>query len=222
MSSRIKRQIKRLPQIILCVLITVSMHACKQPGKAPANKKDTVAKTQTNTETTPTPNTVTDTTGIDECPRGVSEPVVKKSVFPDAHFALQTDNTTGIETLTLKGGDKLILTQSGCEYYRLNFRFETSRFAADTANIAYWGNTALTLMREVSSGLDVPLEIDTALNRLSARLNKDKLKADNKLTLGEEIDFGGPDPRQYLIIERVTRLADQRYAVEVSLSYGPI
>lgn len=222
MSFLIKRHITRLPQIIMCVLIAVSLHACKQPDKTPANKKDTVTKTQTKTVTTPTPKAITDTTGMDECPRGVAEPVVKKDVFPDAHFALQPDKRTGIETLTLKGGDKLILTQSGCEYYRLNFRFETSRFAADTGNVAYWGNAALSLMRQVVSGLDVPLEIDTALSKLSARLDRDKSHYEEKLALGEEIDFGGPDPRQYLIIERVTRLADQRYAVEVSLSYGPI
>jgi hypothetical protein len=222
MNPRVKRYNTRLPQILMCALIAFSLHACKQPGKAPANKKGTVTKTQTKTLTTPSPNTVTDTTGMDECPRGVAEPVVKKGVFPDARFTLQPDKRTGIETLTLKGGDKLILTQSGCEYYRLNFRFETSRFAADTGNVPYWGNAALSLMRQVASGLDVPLEIDTALSKLSARLDRDKSHNEEKLALGEEIDFVGPDPRQYLIIERVTRLADQRYAVEISLSYGPI
>ena len=77
-------------------------------------------------------------------------------------------------------------------------------------------------MRQVAKGIDVPLQVDTALNKLALRLEKDKLGNGIKLAVGEEIDFGGPDPRQYLIIDRVTRLANQRYAIEVSLSYGPI
>ena len=86
---------------------------------------------------------------------------VKKDEFLDARFALQPDGRTGIETLTLTDGDKVTLTQSGCEYFILKFKFETSRFAADTTNVPYWGNAALSFMRKIEKGLDVPLDVDS-------------------------------------------------------------
>jgi hypothetical protein len=208
-------------QVLLCLFTVILLNACNQSPKAPVTKH-TVTKKANNVTSYVDQKATPDTAGMDECPRGVAEPVVQKAVFPDAHFTLQSDNRSGIETLTLKSGDRLILKQSGCEYYILDLRFETSRFAADTADVAYWGNAALELMRQTAVGLDVPLEIDLALKKLSARLEKDKSVSEGKLTVGEEIDFAGPDPRQYLTIDRITQLADQRYAIEISLSYGPI
>jgi hypothetical protein len=102
----------------------------------------------------------------------------------------------------------------------LRFRFETSRFAADTSDVEYWGNTGSTLMSEVKKGLKTPFDIAQALNKLSARLEQGK--SGSSLNLGDEIDFGGPDPRQYLVIERVSKLTDNSYALELSLNYGPI
>ncbi|WDF57382.1 FEKKY domain-containing protein [Mucilaginibacter sp. KACC 22063] len=158
----------------------------------------------------------------DDCPRGAAVPVIKKAVFPNVHFALQSDHNTGIETLTLANGDKLTLKQFGCEYYNLSFFFETAQFAADTTDIAYWGNASLSLLRQVRKGLDTPLDIDTALNRLAAHIEKDKLKSGKGLEMGEEIDFGGPDPRQYLTIDQVSQLANKRYMIKITFSYGPI
>jgi hypothetical protein len=209
--------------LIICLMFSVVICACKQPAKTSSKKVDTTTKAQS----TPAINTkaetvTTDTISKDDCPRGIAEPVIKKDIFPDARFTLQPDQRTGMETLTLTSGDRLILKQSGCEYYILTFRFETSRFTADTTNVGYWSNVALLLLRETSKGLDVPLDVEKALNMLSARLEKDKSGTGSKLELNEEIDFGGPDPRQYLTIERITKLANQQYAIELSLSYGPI
>lgn len=77
-------------------------------------------------------------------------------------------------------------------------------------------------MRELNKGLDVPLDIALALDKLYARIAQDRSTAQKMLELGEEIDFGGADPREYLVIERISRLADQRFAVKLSLSYGPM
>lgn len=208
--------------VLLYLMAILVLNACKQPSKAPAAKQDTLKKVATAPATPTVQKTVTDTVNEDECPRGASEPVVKKTVFPNAQFTLQPDHITGIETLTLNNGDKLTIKQSGCEYYVLAFRFETSRYAADTTDVTYWSSTALTLMREVVKGVDVPLEMNVALNKLSARLEKDKLNSESKLTLAEEIDFGGPDPRQYLTIDQITQLSNQHYVVQISLTYGPI
>ena len=134
---------------------------------------------------------------------------------------LLVDGRTGIETLKLNG-DQVTITQSGCEYFTLKFRFETSRFKADTTNVPYWSNAALTFMRKLNKGLDVPLHIALALDKLYARIAQDRSTAQKMLELGEEIEFGGADPREYLVIERISRLADQRFAVKLSLSYGPM
>ncbi|WP_158827417.1 hypothetical protein [Mucilaginibacter lacusdianchii] len=209
-------------QTFVAMLFIAFVFGCKQPAKTPASKKDTVVKVHNKpapaTSQAPADTAVTD----DECPKGAAEPVLKKSVFPDARFVLQPDHRTGIETLTLKDGDKLTIKQSGCEYYILTFQFETSHFAADTTDITYWSEVTLSLMRNINKGLDTFLDTNEALNKLSARIEKAKANTADKLVLGDEIDFGGPDPRQYLIIERISQLADQRYILEVSLYYGPI
>lgn len=205
----------------LCSISAMLMLACNSPAQKTEAKHDTVIKKSTTVTKTTDTVAVTDTSDS-ECPRDKSSPVIKKSVFPDAQFALQADGRTGIETLTLTDGDKVTITQMGCEYFILKFKFETTHFAADTTDVRYWSNAALTFMRKVNKGLDVPLDVAEALNKLSARIEQDKKASQNKLELGEEIDFGGPDPRQYLIIERVSKLDNQRFAVEVSLSYGPM
>ncbi|WP_345953954.1 hypothetical protein [Mucilaginibacter sp. PAMB04168] len=214
------RRLSTSCRIIFCLFTAVLLQACKQPRKTHATQQDTVTTPVKAPVLVPTHEAATDT--VDDCPRGAAEPVIKKDIFPAATFTMQADHRTGIETLTFDDGDKLMIKQSGCEYYRLDFRFETSRFEADTTNVTYWSNTGLSLMRRAIKGLDTPLEIGKALNNLSARLEKDKSGSGTNLTLGEEIDFGGSDPRQYLTIDRITRLANQRYAIELSLSYGPI
>jgi hypothetical protein len=218
------RPLSKWLSILCCVLISVVLsYGCKQPANKPVKRGGTIVNTDTATNNAvPVVKTTTDTAVIDDCPRGAAEPIVKKNVFPDTHFALQADHKTGIETLTLPTGDKLIIKQYGCEYYNLNFRFETSRYEADTTNIAYWSNAALLLLRQASKGLHSPLEISMALEKLSARLENDKTVPGHELAIGEEIDFGGPDPRQYLSLDRITQLPNKQYAVEIQLSYGPI
>jgi hypothetical protein len=209
--------------ITLCGVLVIVLYGCKQPAKPQVKKADTIVNTDTTSiNAVPVVKTTTDTAVTDDCPRGAAEPVVKKDVFPDTHFALQADHKTGIETLTLPTGDKLIIKQYGCEYYNLNFKFETSRYGADTTNIPYWSNAALLLLRQASKGLHSPLEISAALKKLSARLENDRSAPGHELAIGEEIDFGGPDPRQYLTLDRITQLPNRQYAVEIQLSYGPI
>ncbi|WP_374949942.1 hypothetical protein [Mucilaginibacter sp.] len=191
---------------------------CDQAGKTAVEKK-IVKKSKSDTVISlpATKPTVTDTTQQSDCPRAASESVVKTNVFPNAHFNLQADRMTGIETFTLPEGDKVKIIQSGCEYYTLKFQIETARFAADTTDITYWENASVILMKEVNKGLHTPLEISKGLEKLSAQKNADK-----PLQLGDEIDFGGPDPREYLSIDRIGQLAGQRYLIEITFSYGPM
>lgn len=86
----------------------------------------------------------------------------------------------------------------------------------------YWANAVLLLMREVNKGISTPLAIDNGLEKLAARLQADRSKNQSGLTLNEEIDFGGPDPRQYLTIDRISKPADGHYLLKITFSYGPI
>ncbi|WP_309731742.1 hypothetical protein, partial [Chamaesiphon sp. OTE_75_metabat_556] len=69
----------------------------------------------------------------DTCVRSTPTPIVKKSVFPNTSFVLKKTNnrgliiSEGIETVKLNNGDRLTITNSGCEFLTLNFRFETNR-----------------------------------------------------------------------------------------------
>ncbi|WP_211166233.1 hypothetical protein [Mucilaginibacter robiniae] len=166
--------------------------------------------------------TASDTT-TDDCPRAAAEPFIKRNVFPDAQFTLLADHKTGLETFNLADGDQVSIKESGCEYYTLSFRLETSRFAADTTDIPYWSNAAFSLLHKLDKGLvETPFDMEKMFKNVSARIKEDQVNPQNKLKLGEQIDFGGEDFSQFLIIDRVTRLADQRYALEFSMSYGPM
>ncbi|RYE23630.1 MAG: hypothetical protein EOP42_23085 [Sphingobacteriaceae bacterium] len=202
---------------MLGLLGILFLAGCDQPKK-PAVKKESVKEASA---ANPGDSTVADTLNPADCPRAAATPVAKKSIFPDARFALQPDHHTGIETFTLPKGDKITIKQSGCEYYVLNFRMETSRFAADTTDLLYWGDATIQLMREVNKGISTPLEISKGLSKLAARLQAGK-NSKNRLKPDEEIDFGGTDPREYLTVNRISQLADQRFLLEITFNYGPI
>lgn len=205
-------------QILLCFFSCIFLFGCDQLKQKPAAKKEVVKEASVQ----PSATAITDTVNPADCPRAAAGPVVKKNVFPGARFVLQPDHHTGIETFTLPKGDKITIKQSGCEYYVLNIHLETSRFAADTTDLPYWGDAMLQLMREVNQGIHTPLEINKGLNKLSARLKASKSNSKNRFKLEEEIDFGGPDPREYLTIDRISQLADQRFLLEITFNYGPI
>jgi hypothetical protein len=203
---------------IIGLSLLLGLAACKQ---TPQNNKVQSSK-HGHTIAVKAPQTTSDTITADDCPRGEAEPVVQKSAFPDARFSLHQNKREATETLTLNTGDQVTITHSGCEYYTLSIRFETSRFKADTANIGYWSHAALLLMRALNQGIKTPLGISRGLDSLDARIQKQKVNPSLPLALNNEIDFGGPDPREYLSIDRVTQLPNGRYALVISFSYGPI
>ncbi|TDO19317.1 hypothetical protein [Pedobacter duraquae] len=204
------------------LLISLLVTGCGPAPEHPVASNNT-KKAKPDTISAPVVSQVVpDTTNQTECPRGASEPVVKKSVFPDAHFVLQADRMTGLETFSMPQGDKVKITQSGCEYYTLKFEIETTRFAADTTDLSYWRSAAITLMRQVNKGLQTPLEIVKGLDAVSARIKSGESNPADMLSLGEEVDYGGSDPREYLTIDRISRLADKRYLLQITFSYGPM
>ena len=157
-----------------------------------------------------------------DCVRGAAEPIIIKSVFPNTDFKLQPDKITGIETVVFDNNDRLIIKNWGCESYCLTFRFETTRFQEDTTNLQFWYKKAVLLMSEIANGLDSPINIDKGTKELINFIDKDQPNNYANLKLQEEIDFGGEDIRNYVAVDRIQKIDDNKYAIEISYVIGPL
>ena len=143
-----------------------------------------------------------DSPQTEDCTRAVPESIVKKSVFPQTTFDLSEDKRTGTETVTFSDGDKLIITNTGCEYYYLSFRFETKRFSARTTDTKYWFKRAVELIEKTESGInDAPIQMKKAAAALKSHLKRTK-----KPQFGEEIDYGGNDIRTFVTVKKIQKL----------------
>jgi hypothetical protein len=152
------------------------------------------------------------------CARGQAEPILRKEIYPNAVFKLNEDNHTGTEKVELANGDKVVITNGGCEYYILTFRFETSRFQADTTNLPFWLNKGLQLMKYVEKGIDSN-NVTLGVKGLGEFLKTSKIKT---LVLGEEIVFDDSEIRNYATLDRVQKINDKTYGIEISFLTGPL
>ncbi len=157
-----------------------------------------------------------------DCKREVATPVVKKSVYPKTTFQLQADKLTAIETVELDNGDKLIIKNWGCKYYALTFRFETTRFQKETTNVGFWYKRAVTFVNEVSKGIDAPIEIGQATEILVGKIEEDVPNAYQNLKFGEEIEVANGNVPEFVSVDKVEQLSDQKFAVEVTIARGPL
>ena len=155
---------------------------------------------------------------LTDCTRGAAEPIIKKTVYPQTTFVLQPDSLTGIETVSFENGDNLTIKNWGCEYYVLTFRFESSRLKADTTSLKYWYVSAYKIMTEMKQGIDAPIDIEKGLQALNNYISKNVFD----LKLQTEIDFGGDEIRSYVSVDRVEKITDKKYAVEISFVTGPL
>jgi hypothetical protein len=153
-----------------------------------------------------------------DCVRGQAEPIIKKTVFPNTKFILQPDSLTAIETVTFDNGDKLTIRNWGCEYYVLTFRFETSRFQADTTAMKYWYVTTYRILKEMKQGIDAPVDIEKGLQALNNHISKNVFD----LKLQTEIDFAGDIIREFITVEQIEKLTDNKFAITVSFRIGPL
>jgi hypothetical protein len=156
------------------------------------------------------------------CVRGVAEPVIKKNIFPKNSFQLQADKLTGIETVELDNGDKLIIKQWGCGYYALTFRFETERFQNEPGNVGFWYKRAVTFINEVAKGIDSPLELTKTADIVAERIEGDVPNEYKNLKYGEEMDVTNGDIREFVSIDKVEQLSDKKYAIEITVARGPL
>lgn len=176
--------------------------------------KDTLVSTQIDSAKIATQDS---TEEVFPCARGAAESVVKEDYFQNATFKLNDDKRTGIETMDLKNGDKLMIRNGGCEYYVLTFRFETERFKADTTDLKYWMEKAAVLMHEIEGGLDTPLDITGGVVAMENLLREDK-----EYLPGQEIVSRPGDMRSFTTFERVQRISDKKFAIEISFGTGPL
>ncbi|MGC3946281.1 MAG: hypothetical protein QM762_17480 [Chryseolinea sp.] len=152
-----------------------------------------------------------------ECPRGVPERIVKASVEPQPTFELDKGKNMGMETLQFQNGDKLIVKNSGCEYFVVTFRFETNRFKADTSDMMYWLDKSAVLVSEVSDAIDAPLDFHDGVTMIK-KFNGPEVRYEP----GQDIVYSDGEIKQVASLDRVQKLSDSRYAVEVTFMLGPI
>ena len=158
------------------------------------------------------------TSQLTDCTRAAPTRIVKKSVYPKTTFKLSRDRRAGTETVKFRNGDRLIITNAGCEYFYLGFRFETRRFSARAANTKYWFARAAQLIAEIETGINAPsIQIPDALRALRKYIEKTA-----RPRIGEELDYGGTDIRTFVAVKQIKRLPQGGFAIELYFAVGPL
>lgn len=154
---------------------------------------------------------------VSDCTRAMPERVVKKRVFPRTTFALNKKKREAIEKVSFPNGDRLTITNSGCEYYYLEFRYETGRFRGSATNTKYWYRRAVELIDGTRRGIDAPIRMADA----SAALKK-YVNTEARPIYGGEIDYGEGAIRNFIIFESVKKIGRGRVAVTLAFAIGPL
>lgn len=219
-SNRINEMAPRIVGTILTMILIVGC------GTKTTSDQNEISSDTTNTNDTVESKNITsdsligsDDFDYSDCIRGQAASVTKKTVYPNAIFKLNSDNHTGIETVDLKNGERLVINNWGCEYFVLTFRIETERFQADTTNTIYWLDKVVILMKEIEDGIDAPLNIQGGIEAIPIHM----ASMDSRMyELGEEIVFKDDIIRDFVTLDRVQRVSDKRFAIEVSFATGPL
>jgi hypothetical protein len=156
------------------------------------------------------------------CVRGAAVPVIKKNIFPKNTFQLQADKVTGMETVELDKGDKLIIKQWGCDYYALTLRFETTRFQNEIGNVGFWYKRAVTFVNEVAKGIDAPVDLAKATEAIAEHIEEDVPNEYRNLKYGEEIEISNGAIREFVSIDKIEQVNDKKFAIEVTIARGPL
>jgi hypothetical protein len=173
------------------------------------NSKDTLAVT----DTAASDNDVVEK---NDCPRGTPEAVADTSLFTEHEFYL--NKQIGFESFVTPKGDKIQVTNSGCEHYMLAFHIETARFNHKTGDLKYWYKSSAELLSELKDGVKVGFDWQKGVEALKEGVDKETGK---QAQLKEEIDFGGTDIRSYVSLDNVQKKGD-KYVIEVTFGVGPL
>jgi hypothetical protein len=158
-----------------------------------------------------------------ECARSIPQPIINKSVFPNSKFVLKNIDygavivPLGLETVEFNNGDKLVITNSGCEYFMLSFQFETGKGKSDVTDAKYWFTRSVELMRQTEKGIDQTFDISRGIKALEnySRSNANPL-------IDQNVDYGGQDVRSFFKLEEVKKLDNNKFMLRVSFSVGPL
>jgi hypothetical protein len=201
---------------VLAVFLFTTCQTKKATEQDKVAKVDSVkisGNTSENRETRDSKQTKFD---ISNCIRGQAVPILKKDKYPNSSFKINEDGLSGTETTDLSEGDKLIIINGGCEYYVLIFRFETSRFQGDTTDINYWSSKIVDLMNGISDGVDAPINLKKGTMTLSEYIKRNQIK------ILEDITFEPGEIRTYLNVNRIQKIDNRRYGLEISYIVGPL
>ena len=156
----------------------------------------------------------------EDCVRGEPEPICKKSSFKNHSFRVDSTSSSthiGHEKATLKNGDILEITNAGCEYYVLEFKFTTSRFAGDTTDFVYWCDAAIQLMKSIQENIEVSFTLEDSY----PVLEKFFLESESP-ELGEQKQFNDSEIGNYISLDRIEQLSKKKYAVTIRYAAGPL
>lgn len=188
-------------------------------------QEETKEKLEVDT-TTSTPSEMPGKTVIREtgaaCKNHVSGSVLKKGAFQKTQFELQPDKITGIETIDMENGDKVIIKNWGCDYVALTFRFETSRFQEEVSNAGFWYKRAVTLLNEINKNIDAPVDVVKGTERLVTEIEAGVPNGYQDLKFNQEFDFGQDTTRNFVTIDEVEKITDKKFALKITFARGPL
>lgn len=204
--------------LITCLLLSLAGCDSTQTEKSKEEEKskDSLVETTPKEEV----NTVADLRN--ECVRGQASAIVKKEVFKKSTFAVQADSLTGIEIVELPNGDLLTIKNWGCEYYVLTFRFETSRFQNDTSDLPFWFDKAQDFLIDIKNGIQAPIDLAGGIQALNSRCESSFHMNYESFSIGDEVDYGDGDMRSFVVVDRIQKLSEKKYAIEISFAVGPL
>lgn len=222
-------------KIIITILIIIALYAGFTFFDSKHKDETSIPVPTTNTVTKADESLVTKATEYmeRECTRSIPEAVISKKVFPNTRFDLSAYKVPdtkdvyllqGIESLMLKSGDVVTVTNSGCESVALTFRFETSRFAGAPSDSAYWFPMVATLMNQMKGGFvtDVPLPMDQYIEKLGAYIEYSKKDNYQDLKIGEYMAFRDDEIMEAARVEKIEKLKDGTYAIDITFSMGSL
>lgn len=199
-------------------LLSLLLAACDDPGKTEAGELKGVPVDSSAADTIAAADPLVSEL---DCPRGLPEPALDSTAFKDWRFVINKERD-GIETATLSNGDKLTIVHTGCEYVILSFRFETTRFNTQAANITGWYKNISGLLLEARKGIkNDPVGLADGHTALVNYIDT-RLKTVEELKLHEEIDYGGKDIRSFVLFEKIVEQPGKPMLVEISFNVGPL
>lgn len=164
-------------------------------------------------------STILSAQNSEDCFRSKAENIIDKEIYPNSVFSLNPDNLTAIEFVELKNGDILTIENTGCEYFILNFIFESDIYNEDIDDLKYWYNAVTLLMNEVKSAIiNSPLDIENGIKALENYASK----SEKHLILNEEIFYGETEIQSFVYLENISKITDSRYKISIVFGYGPL